>query len=837
MARRVFEIEGREVQFRGDFTWHVIEHVFTTLPPKTRTPDYLIAAKHLLALGNYDDPDVVFAEIAMTMKELRKAAPVAEGADYRSRLVLRKAYAVKAGGLARQIERTTLNPGKRPHVPALIDAVRRKLLDFIPSDDFTNLWKASAAKFTDPFDARSPDEVVSAKEGIKPSVAHSSDAETGATDDLSPIPRETVAVVSETGAVEPIESGRAESNEFKPVSSQSGAPRWRANRRRPRAIIGAVAIMVIAAVAVPLAIRAASQPQVDQTLTSGQPGAIAQPPSADVAGHQITSSSWGPPRDAVSAQSRNSIVTLNSMIDNPVHGDERNFAQVRPAMADNAAYVDEISIVAGEELVGYVYFSNDAAPEATESVAENTRLRLQMPAVVYGSANVQVLLSADNATPAEIWDGFTVVLPDPTQQAALRYVPDSATIHVGGAADGQPLDVGGLFGSEGALLGCDTLDGRLPPSDHCSGYVTFRFIVDQPNFTIDAAARLKGSGEPYANHVDVSPGDVVEVRLVYTNTGTTQQNDVSLRVGGLPEEFRYAAESTKVANSKTNGEYRSTVDGVTTVGYNVGSYAPGGNAYLKFDAIVEEKASSSASGSRWIVASPFARATTANGSKEADLNFTLFGNAEPTAEQSSAQSTDYWQANWGPQREMFTMDTGGAPYPTFNSISDNPDIGDERNFVGLRWETNADVPNVWQDQVWARIGQTYVMRVYVSNSGADSNGIVSAGWLQGSKVRIGLSRGDNEVSVFGVLSATNATTVWDGATLHFDESADVAFDTDYALLENNAYLEGGFQLGGAVFSADGAQLGYTTMDGVVRPGYEYAGYVTVRLHVVERPTQ
>src|SRR3546814_281355 len=150
-----------------------------------------------------------------------------------------------------------------------------------------------------------------------------------------------------------------------------------------------------------------------------------------------------------------------------------------------------------------------------------------MPAVVSGSANVQALLSADNATPAVVWDGFTVVLPDPTHQVALRYVPDSATIHTGGDADGQPVNIDELVGEEGALLGCDVLDGKLPSADDCSGYVTFRFVVDQPNFTIDAAARLKDSGAPYANHVDVPPGDVVEVRLTYTNTGTTQQNDRS----------------------------------------------------------------------------------------------------------------------------------------------------------------------------------------------------------------------------------------------------------------------------------------------------------------------
>ena len=35
---------------------------------------------------------------------------------------------------------------------------------------------------------------------------------------------------------------------------------------------------------------------------------------------------------------------------------------------------------------------------------------------------------------------------------------------------------------------------------------------------------------------------------------------------------------------------------------------------------------------------------------------------------------------WGPERATFTMENP-ATYPTFNSITNNPTIGDERDFV------------------------------------------------------------------------------------------------------------------------------------------------------------
>lgn len=198
-----------------------------------------------------------------------------------------------------------------------------------------------------------------------------------------------------------------------------------------------------------------------------------------------------------------------------------------------------------------------------------------------------------------------------------------------------------------------------------------------------------------------------------------------------------------------------------------------------------------------------------------------------------SDSGSYWEASWGPQREMFTLASGGAPYPTFNSISDNPNLGDERNFVGLRPDTREGVPNVWSDDVWAEPGDTLIMRVYVNNAGTDSNGVVSAGWLQGVKLQVGISRGAQEVSVFGLLSATNSETVWDGATIHVDDGVDVVFDPDYALLENNAHPNGGLQLGPEAFSSDGVPLGYEEMDGLIEPGYQYAGYVGFRLNVIE----
>lgn len=193
----------------------------------------------------------------------------------------------------------------------------------------------------------------------------------------------------------------------------------------------------------------------------------------------------------------------------------------------------------------------------------------------------------------------------------------------------------------------------------------------------------------------------------------------------------------------------------------------------------------------------------------------------------SNQLTSYWRAGWGPDRPTFTVDDA-ATYPVFNSITDNSVFGDERNFVNIR---RADAENVWFDDLWAEPGDELFMRVYVSNSGlknSESDPVQEA--IQQARIELGLSEGDDEWSVFGTLSAVNAQTVWDGATIHTDPGVDVVMDATTAKVETNA---GTRDLPAEAFDPEGALLGYERADGIVRPVYEEAAYVTVRLRVVE----
>lgn len=385
-------------------------------------------------------------------------------------------------------------------------------------------------------------------------------------------------------------------------------------RRPTAAMIGLVSFVAALVVGSIVFVVMASSPPAATPPTS-MPGTPLTTSPDDGAGIDTTAG-WGPERDLFSVDSRPAHVTLNSLVDNPVYGDERNFVQIKPAGESSEEYTESLIAVPGDTYTVFVYFNNDADPDSG-IVSAGTRVRAQMPATATGAALLYVMMSSDNAAPAEIWDGASLLLDDPTEQFGLSFVSGSATIHSDGAVDGRTVS-DDLF-REGVLIGCDDLDGRLPPDIRCSGYVTFDITVHQPDFAIEAGARIKNSGDGFGASVDVGDHEVVEVRVVYTNVGSTRQDDVTLTVS-LPPGFRYVDGSASIANSVTGGEYSSTIDGITETGINVGSYTPEGNVYVKFDVFVDDPFADG-SESAWLTVDDFARADTGNGSKSAGLRF------------------------------------------------------------------------------------------------------------------------------------------------------------------------------------------------------------------------
>lgn len=188
---------------------------------------------------------------------------------------------------------------------------------------------------------------------------------------------------------------------------------------------------------------------------------------------------------------------------------------------------------------------------------------------------------------------------------------------------------------------------------------------------------------------------------------------------------------------------------------------------------------------------------------------------------------------WGPSRETFTIDNP-SDHVQFNSITNNPNIGDERNFVGIREVGSA---NVWKDDVTVQEGKEYYVRMYVHNNAASSLNLVAENVT--AKFNLPTTTGKS-IQVNGFLSASNVgadkkgnagkyAEVYDHATFNSDRNFNLAYVGGSLKYENNVFGAAGTSLPESIFTSAGAKLGYSKLDGKIPGCFQYAGYVTFKV--------
>jgi len=298
---------------------------------------------------------------------------------------------------------------------------------------------------------------------------------------------------------------------------------------------------------------------------------------------------WGPSRETYTIEHPADHVVFNSITNNPAHGDERNFVQVKEATAANSTYADSISLTPGKEYTVFVYFHNNAASNLNASgvgVAKDVKAKVEVPAIVKSGTNgtkAVGYINSSNASPTSVWDDISFNNAS-GGDIALRMVPGSAKLTNAGGANGATVSDSII--TTGAPLGYDSLNGVVPGCNEYSGYVTFKLKADQPNFTIEKQVRKTGT-TAWTESTQVNPGDKVDYMIQYKNTGTTLQNDVVIK-DTLPKGVTYVNGTTKLKNAN-NPDGKAVSDNLTTAGINISNYTPGSNAYLMFTAQVGNK--------------------------------------------------------------------------------------------------------------------------------------------------------------------------------------------------------------------------------------------------------
>ncbi|WP_156525976.1 hypothetical protein [Mycobacterium adipatum] len=356
------------------------------------------------------------------------------------------------------------------------------------------------------------------------------------------------------------------------------------------------------------------------TIPSDPPGVAASDP--DSAEGYSAKGGWGPPRPTFTIDYPSTFITLNSIVDNPTAGDERNFFSVMSLESPNSKFADNVSIKPGHRYRAALFFSMDAMP-SLNLVSENTRVQFALPSTIKGSGRLNGFVSASNAAPRRIWDSAVLTLPSRDDAVALRYMPDSARIYSQGSVNGHQLDVLALTSEEGALVGCDALDGRLDGSSRCEGWVTVDFIAVQADFVIDTWLSHANQVERVKD-ANLKPSDRIVVTARYENTGSVRQDNVRLIIGSLPRCVQLKETSAAMSNSNSQNAWTPLPEPVEfDKSINMGDYLPGGTVYLKFELELCDSETLSdeyahdfgEDGALWLVPDIIIRADTADGSK------------------------------------------------------------------------------------------------------------------------------------------------------------------------------------------------------------------------------
>jgi len=188
---------------------------------------------------------------------------------------------------------------------------------------------------------------------------------------------------------------------------------------------------------------------------------------------------------------------------------------------------------------------------------------------------------------------------------------------------------------------------------------------------------------------------------------------------------------------------------------------------------------------------------------------------------------------WGPSRETFTIEKP-SDHVAFNSITNNPTIGDERNFVGIRETTAA---NTWYDNMTVQKGKEYTVRMYVHNNAAANLNLVAQNVT--AKFNLPTTTGKS-VQVNGFLNASNVgadtkgnagkyAEVYDHATFNSTTNFNLAYVSGSLKYENNAFGAAGTPLSESIFTSAGTKLGYDKLDGKIPGCFQYDGYVTFKV--------
>lgn len=286
---------------------------------------------------------------------------------------------------------------------------------------------------------------------------------------------------------------------------------------------------------------------------------------------------YGPGRATYTINQPADHITFNSITNNSLYGDERNFVTAKPVSDGNKdTWTNVINVVSNQEYYVRLYVHNNAA-ENLNLVAQNTRVYANVPTALAKTIQLDGAITADNASPNRVWDD---VVFQSQKMFSLAYVAGSARYYNNHFTSGVQIN-DSLITKNGAQVGYNAIDGKVQGCFKYSGHLVFKVkatVVENPKFTIAKQVRKLGD-KIWSKNITAKAGDKVEYRLTYKNTGTVAQNNVIAK-DFMAQGLVYQNNSLKLYNAANqNGLIlQEQNDLFNNKGKNIGNYGPNANA-------------------------------------------------------------------------------------------------------------------------------------------------------------------------------------------------------------------------------------------------------------------
>lgn len=196
---------------------------------------------------------------------------------------------------------------------------------------------------------------------------------------------------------------------------------------------------------------------------------------------------------------------------------------------------------------------------------------------------------------------------------------------------------------------------------------------------------------------------------------------------------------------------------------------------------------------------------------------------------------------WGPDRPTYTNEVPAAS-ATFNSITNNAAVGDEREFVRIREKKEGEKYTANTDDSGFLIepGKAYEVYIYYHNDAASNTNATGEGIATDVRVNTHFTSkitpsSPGYVNAKIMSADANPKDVWDELKLISNEDVTLKFIANSAVIHNSWATNGMILNAENLFSDNGAYIGVDSLNGVVFGCAEYSGYITYDLVSDDKP--